>query len=75
MVLTSVYKIIWLNYVIFTKSPCNQAAVEDEWNGFWSMAATMEKKKKRKLLTAIQSKEEKLEQARSNPDLCPDLYL
>ena len=62
------------------KSPCNQAAV-DEWNGFWSMASTMEKKKKKKPLTVIQSKEKKLEKARSHHfetmhDMHnPDLYL
>ena len=42
-----------------TKSSCSQAAV-DEWNGFWSMASTMEKKKKRKPLTVVQSKEKYL---------------
>jgi len=41
------------------QSPRNQATV-DEWNGFWSMAATMEKKKKRRPLTVMQSKEKKL---------------
>ena len=41
------------------KSPCNNQVAVDEWRGFWSMAATMEKKKKRKPLTVIQSKEEK----------------
>ena len=41
------------------KSRCNNQVAVDEWKGFWSMAATMEKKKKRKPLTVIQSKEEK----------------
>ena len=56
------------------KSPCSQAAV-DEWNRFWSMAARIEKKQKRELLTVIQSKEKKLEKTERNPDLYPDLYL
>ena len=45
-----------------SKSPCNQATV-DEWNGFWTMAATMEKKKKRRPLTVVQSKEKKLKKS------------
>ena len=27
-------------------SPCNNKAAVDEWNGFWSMASMIEKKKK-----------------------------
>ena len=37
----------------------------DEWNGFWSKAAKVERKKKRKPLTVVQSKEKKKKKLRS----------
>ena len=47
------------------ESPCNKATVE-EGIGFWSRPAMIEKKKKRQPLTVIQSKEKKVERARSH---------
>ena len=41
-----------------TKSLCNRAAME-EWNGFWSRVATIEKKKKKKAVDCDLVKREK----------------
>ena len=42
------------------KSLCNNKAAVDKWNGFYVMAATVEKGGKSKQLTVIQSKERKV---------------
>ena len=47
-----------------TCSPSNKTSSQ-EWNGFWSQAAKMERKKKRKPLTVVQSKKRRKKKALS----------